>query len=173
MMDGMGGLATRLMRGYCKRASTSAGLPSLSADLDVFAKTEVAADSVGIVAADVKEQHVEGGYWLCLVLCKPYKATRREACATDVIEEGWWVVKIQWYVYQHETSPRQYKLLPGTRLLAVNAMVRVKGVRFETKDRASRSGIQTLGHETHKNIQACLPYDTVGVDLQAPQQAQA
>ena len=28
--------------------------------------------------------------------CKPYKATPREACATDVIEEGW-VVKIQWY----------------------------------------------------------------------------
>ena len=47
------------------------------------------------MAADIAEQFIEGGYWLCAVLGKPYKATRREACATDVIEEGWWVVKIQ------------------------------------------------------------------------------
>ena len=41
-MDGLGGLSTRLMRGYCKRATTNVGLPSLSADLDTFAQTEVA-----------------------------------------------------------------------------------------------------------------------------------
>ena len=41
-MDGLGGLSTRLMRGYCKRATTNVGLPSLSADLDMFAQTEVA-----------------------------------------------------------------------------------------------------------------------------------
>ena len=100
--------------------------------------------------------------------CKPYKATPREACATDVIEEGWWVVKIQWYAYEHGTSPRQYKLLPEPRLLAVNAMVRIKDVRFETKERASRSGVQVLGEEAHKNIQMSLPYITVGVDVCGP-----
>ena len=168
LMHGLGGLSTRLMKGNCKRANTNAGLTSLSADLDTFAQTEVKANSLGVVAADIKEQHIEGGYWLCLVLCKPYKATRREACATDVIEEGWWVVKIQWYAYEHGTSPRQYKLLPETRLLAVNAMVRIKDVRFETKERASRSGFQVLGEEAHKNIQMSLPYITVGVDVCGP-----
>ena len=79
------------------------------------------------------------------------------------------MVKIQWYVYQHGSLPRQYKLESSERLLAVNAMVRIKGVRFETKDRESRSGLQTLGSETHKNIQMCLPYDTVGVDVRGPE----
>ena len=169
LMNGVGGLSTRLMRGYCRRATTNAGLPSLSADLDTFARKEVAANSIGVVAADAAEQHIEGGYWLCAVLGKPYKATRREACATDVIEEGWWVVKIQWYEYQHGTHPRQYKLLPGTRLLAVNAMVRIKDVRFENRERASRSAVKILGEATHKNIQMCLPYDTAGVDVRGPQ----
>ena len=157
------------MKVHCKRAETNTGLPSLLADLDTFAKAEVAAYSLGIVAADAVEQHIEGGYWLCFILCKPYKATCREACATDVIEEGWWVIKIQWYTYQHGSLPRQYKLESGTRLLAVNALVRIKGVRFETKERESRSGLQTLGSETHKNILMCLPYDTQGVDVCGPQ----
>ena len=167
-MNGVGGLSTRLLRGFCKRATTNAGLPSLSADLDTFARNEVAANSIGVVAADAAEQHIEGGYWLCAVLGKPYKATRREACATDVIEEGWWVVKIQWYAYQHGTSPRQYVLLPGTHLLAVNAMG-IKDVRFENRDRTSRSAVKILGEATHKNIQMCLPYDTAGVDVRGPQ----
>ena len=173
LMDGKGGLATKLVQGWCKRADTNAGLPSLSAELDVFARTQVPANSIGVVPADVTEQHIEGGYWLCLVKCKPYLATRREACATDVIEEGWWVVKIQWYSYQHEPapgSPRHYKLLPGERLLAVNALLRISGVRFETGQRANRSGTLVLGDETHKNIQACLPYDTVGVTVRVPGQ---
>ena len=78
------------------------------------------------------------------------------------------MVKIQWYTYVHGTSPRQYKLDPGQRLLAVNAMVRIKDVRFETKERASRSGVQVLGDEAHKNIQMCLPYVTAGVDVCGP-----
>ena len=167
---GWAGLATRLIKGHCKRADTNSGLlsVSLSTDLDTFAKNEVKADSLGVVAADVAEQHIECDYWLCLVLCKPYKATRREACATDVIEEGWWVVKIQWYDYQHGTLPRQYKLVAGTRLLAVNAMVRIKNLRFETQERTSRSGTKVLGLETQKNIQMSLPFDTCGVCVCVP-----
>lgn len=121
------------------------------------------------MAADIAEQFIEGGYWLCAVLGKRYKATRREVCATDVIEEGWWVVKIQWYVYQHGTLPRLYILQTGTRLLAVNAMVRIKSVRFENTEHASRSAVKILGEATHKNIQMCLPYDTAGVDVRGPQ----
>ena len=98
-----------------------------------------------------------------------------QACATDVIEEDWWVVKIQWYNYQHESTPgtpRHYKLEPGERLLAVNALLRISGVRFESgQQRGSRSGTCVLGDETHKNIQACLPYDTVGVTVRGPVQA--
>ena len=175
LMDGKGGLATKLVQAWCKRADTNAGLPSLSAELEEFARTQVQANSIGVVPADVKEQHIEGGYWLCLIMCKPYLATRREACATDVIEEGWWVIKIQWYVYQHEVTPgtpRCYKLEPGERLLAVNALLRISGVRFESgQQRASRSGTCVLGDETHKSIQACLPYDTVGVTVRGPVQA--
>ena len=39
------------------------------------------------------------------------------------------------YVYQHEVTPgtpRCYKLEPGERLLAVNALLRISGVRFES-----------------------------------------
>ena len=164
-----------MVQGWCKRTDTNAGLPSLSAELEEFARTQVPANSIGVVPADVKEQHIEGGYWLCFIKCKPYLATEREACATDVIEEDWWVVKIQWYNYQHESTPgtpRHYKLEPGERLLAVNALLRISGVRFESgQQRGSRSGTCVLGDETHKNIQACLPYDTVGVTVRGPVQA--
>ena len=69
-------------------------------------------------------------------------------------------------------TPRHYKLEPGERLLAVNALLRISGVRFESgQQRASRSGTCVLGDETHKNIQACLPYDTVGVTVRGPVQA--
>ena len=54
-MNGLGGLSTRLMKVACRRAETNAGLPSLSADLDAFARTEVAANSLGVVAADAAE----------------------------------------------------------------------------------------------------------------------
>ena len=52
----------------------------------------------------------------------------------------------------------------------VNALLRISGVRFETGQRANRSGTFVLGDETHKNIQACLPYDTVGVTVRVPVQ---
>ena len=174
LMDGKGGFATKLVQGWCKRADTNAGLPSLSTELEVFAKTQVDAFSIGVVPADVKEQHIEGGYWLCLIKCKPYLATRKEACATDVIEEGWWVVKIQWYAHVQQVVPgtqRHYKLDDGERLLAVNALLRISGVRFENKQRESRSANKVLGHETHKNIQDCLPFVTVGVNVRGPVQA--
>ena len=61
-------------------------------------------------------------------------------------------------------------LQAGTR--RVNALLRISGVRFESgQQRASRSGTCVLGDETHKNIQACLPYDTVGVTVRGPVQA--
>ena len=119
---------------------------------------------VGVVAADSTEQHIEGGYRLVWILCKPYTATRRKAFATDVIEEGWWTVKIQWFEYMPELgeSPRHYKLKSGERLLAVNALVRIGQTRFENSgaggQRESRSGVKVLCYETHTNIQTSLPF---------------
>ena len=174
LMHGKGGISTRLVQGFCGRADSHSGLPSLSEDLQVFATRDVHADTVGVVAADSSEQHIEGGYWLVWIKCKPYKATRREACATDVIEEGWWTVKIQWFEFQPELgeSPRHYALKPGERLLAVNALVRIGQIHFQSSgaggQRESRSGIKVLGFETHKNIQASLPFHTVGTNVRGP-----
>ena len=174
LMHGKGGISTRLVQGFCKRANTNAGLPSLTEDLQVFATKEVHANTIGVVAADIREQHIEGGYWLVWIKCKPYLATRREACATDVIEEGWWVVKIQWYTHQPHLgdTSRHYKLENEERLLAVNALLRIRGITFQSSgeggQRESRSGVKVLGHEAHKNIQACLPFHTAGLDVQGP-----
>ena len=84
------------------------------------------------------------------------------------------VVKIQWYDHVQQVVPgtqRHYKLDDGERLLAVNALLRISGVRFENNQRESRSANKVLGHETHKNIQDCLPFVTVGVNLRGPVQA--
>ena len=83
-------------------------------------------------------------------------------CATDVIEEGWWTVKIQWFEYMPKLgeSPRHYKLKLNERLLAVNALVRIGQTRFENSraggQRESRSGVKVLGYETGgKSISGC------------------
>ena len=171
---GLGGISTRLAQVFCPRADSHTGPPSLSEYLDVFARREVHAYTVEVVAADSTEQHIEGGYWLVWILCKPFTATRRKAFATDVIEEGWWTVKIQWFEYMPKLgeSPRHYKLKSGERLLAGNARVRIWQIRFENSgaggQRESRSGVKVLGYETHKNIQTSLPFHTAGTTVQGP-----
>ena len=75
--------------------------------------------------------HLEAQRLRC---CKPYKATPREACATDVIEEGWWVVKIQWYAPLTGRPPAalhcpmSYKL-QGTRVLLYLALLVLAGAQ--------------------------------------------
>ena len=62
--------------------------------------------------------------------------------------------------------------MPGERLLAVNALVRIGQIRFESSgaggQRESRSGVKVLGPETHKNIQASLPFHTAGMTVHGP-----
>ena len=78
-MHGKGGISTRLVQGFCGRADSHSGLPSLSEDLHVFATRDVHANTIGVVAADSSEQHIEGGYWLVWIKCKSYRIRPRAA----------------------------------------------------------------------------------------------
>ena len=50
----------------------------------------------------------EGDFWLCEILGHAKQATARQAHATDLFEEGWWIVEIVWYKHEPGTWPRKY-----------------------------------------------------------------
>ena len=80
-----------------------------------------------------------------------------QAYATDLFEEGWWIVEIMWYEYEAGTSPRKYKLKPTSRRwLAVNAIIRVDGLEFEGGHRVPKSGLRMLKDRSRELIEACI-----------------
>lgn len=85
------------------------------------------------------------------------QASEQQAHATDLFEAGWWIVEIEWYKYEEGTSPRKYKLLPGSkRWLAVNALIRVGGLAFEGGQRESRAGLKVLSDPSREIIEDCV-----------------
>ena len=109
------------------------------------------------VAVHSSEVGIEGSFWLCEILGPAQEATQQQAHATDLFEEGWWIVEIVWYKHEAGTSPRKYKLLPmaSKRWLAVNAIIRVDGLEFEGGDRVPKSGLRVLKDRSRELIEAC------------------
>ena len=69
---------------------------------------------------------MEGCYWLARTLGPAFAVPASQVHASDYFEEGWLVVKCQWYKVI-TTSPRCYKLLAGEKLLVVSEMIRDGG----------------------------------------------
>jgi hypothetical protein len=94
---------------------------------------------VVVFAADKADVHMEGVYWLAKLLDAAFPATAAMAHASDVFEQGWLVVKAQFYKYEpdakHPKGWRGYSLLPEERWLVVNAMLRLKGIKYESEPR--------------------------------------
>ena len=100
---------------------------------------------------------IQGRFYLCGILGPTQEATEQQAHATELFEEGWWIVEIVWYVYEQGTSPRKYKKLPiaSKRWLAVNAIIRVDGLEFEGGQREPKSGLRVLKDRSRELIEAC------------------
>mmetsp|Transcript_25121 Transcript_25121/g.84671 ORF Transcript_25121/g.84671 Transcript_25121/m.84671 type:complete len:497 (+) Transcript_25121:2689-4179(+) len=156
LMKGIGGMPTQMTRKKVPRVNPSSGTPSLSATLEEFAK-ELAKDQLRAVKVDSTERYMEGAFWLCLICGSAKQATARQAHSTDLFEEGWWIVEIEWYKYEEGTSPRKYKLLTQSkRWLAVNAIVRAGGLEWESGQRVPRSGIGVLKEASRELIEDCM-----------------
>ena len=156
LMKGVGGMATGLVRKKTPRMSMS-GAPSQSATLEEFAKELATGQLRAVRVDDCEEVGMEGGWWLCNVCGHSIQATEQQAHATDLFEKDWWIVEIQWFKYEQGTSPRQYKLLPGTkRWLMVNALIRVGGLAFEGGQRVLKSGLRTLSEASREIIDGCM-----------------
>ena len=109
--------------------------------LQEWAGSLVKGQIVAFVAAQV-DVHMEGVYWLAVLLDATFPATAAMAYASDCIEEGWMVVKAKWYMYkfepdsQHPKGLRGYSLLDEERILVVGTcMLWLKDIAFEETPR--------------------------------------
>lgn len=92
-MHGLGGMATRLELKQVPRTDSSSA-PSQTSTLAEFA-AELRAGDLRAVRVDSAELHIEGDFYMCEVLGLAVQATERQAHATDLFEEGWWIVEIR------------------------------------------------------------------------------
>ena len=72
---------------------------------------------------------MEGPYWLVCLLGPAFPAPSNLIHAACEFEEGWLIVKCQYYKLE-QVSERGYRLLPAMKYLVVNAMVRLSGLAF-------------------------------------------
>ena len=85
------------------------------------------------VRVAAKEQSIEGIFWLAVLKGKPFRAEGPALHATDIIEEGYLVVKAQWLKLEKkdlEGGLRAYTALDAEILLVVNHTVRLSGLQF-------------------------------------------
>ena len=116
---------------------------------------------------------LEGAYWLAHVLGVPRVATRREVLAGENFEVGWTVVDVRWYKYFEKDNKvlekggrmRAYRLQLDVKLIPVNPLLRVLGLKFyvgaagEGGQRQLRSGmeaLQLLPEDTDNAILNCI-----------------
>lgn len=95
---------------------------------------------VVVFVAHAADVHMEGVYWLALLLDGAFPATAAMAHASDAFEEGWLLVRAQWYTCvldaSHPKGWRAYALLPGEKLLVIGeSMLRLSGIKFEAQPR--------------------------------------
>lgn len=82
------------------------------------------------VARDERGLELGRPYWLARVLGPAFAAPTEMLHAGIEIEEGWLVVEMQWYEL-HDEERHAYKLNTSKRLLNVNAIARLSGIKFE------------------------------------------
>lgn len=153
LMKGRGGFASQVKYVDVPRVSMCSA-PSQTSTLAEFAAT-LAKGQIRAVAVDSRDAGIEGSFWLCEVLGPAHQATELQAHATDLFEEGWWIVEILWYVHQNGSTPRKYKLdASSRRWLAVNAMIRVDGLQFSGGQRVPKSGLRLLSERSRELIEA-------------------
>ena len=103
--------------------------------------------------------HIEGVYWLALIQGPAYTVPVSQVLhASDQFEAGWLVVKARWFELV-TTSPRCYKLSSQERVLVVNAIIRLNGIKFDkVVKRSPRLGDSQyfLGEDTNNLIEACV-----------------
>lgn len=98
-----------------------------------------------------KEQSIEGIFWLAVLKGKPFRAEGPALHATDIIEEGYLVVKAQWLKLEKkdlEGGLRAYTALDAEILLVVNHTVRLSGLQFvDGKGGAQGRSVGTRGKD--------------------------
>mmetsp|Transcript_31153 Transcript_31153/g.66899 ORF Transcript_31153/g.66899 Transcript_31153/m.66899 type:complete len:197 (-) Transcript_31153:78-668(-) len=112
-MHGLGGMATRLELKQVPRNDSSSA-PSQTSTLAEFA-AELRAGDLRAVRVDSAELHIEGDFYMCEVLGLAVQATERQAHATDLFEEEWWIVEIRGGTsttrIQSRASTRYFRIL--------------------------------------------------------------
>ena len=108
--------------------------------------------------SDESETHLEGSYWLALIIGRAFPVPEIQVHASDQFEAGWLVVKARWFEIV-TTSPRCYRLQWVERLLVVNEMIRLPGLKFDKTVRSSpRLGhaLFYLGEDMHNLLEGCV-----------------
>ena len=145
--------------------------------LEEFAEKLEGSMVVAVNAAD-DERHIEGDYWLALLLGGAFVCPENLVHATDVFEAGWLVVRVRWYSLK-QISQRGYILLPTERIVPVNAIVRLLGLSFSNRAAvltrsaaAAGSGLHFLDEDNHNLIEAACRHQ-VGQEVGAENEADA
>jgi hypothetical protein len=121
---------------------------------------------VAVNAAD-DERHLEGDYWLALLLGGAFECPENLVHATDSFEAGWLVVRIKWYSLK-QISQRGYILLPHERIVPVNAIVRLLGLQFSNSYSTNRqtrsataagSSLHFFDEDSHNLVEAACRHE--------------
>jgi hypothetical protein len=119
------------------------------------------------VNADDDERSIEGDYWLAKLSGGAFKCPENLVHATDVFEAGWLVVRVQWYSLK-QISQRGYVLLPEERIVPVNAIVRLLGLKFSNSYSAGRetrsattagSSLHFFDEDSHELVEAACKHE--------------
>lgn len=141
--------------------------------LEEFAEKLEGSMVVAVNAAD-DERHIEGDYWLALLLGGAFVCPENLVYATDVFEAGWLVVRVRWYRLK-QVSQRGYILQPQERIVPVSAIVRLLGLAFSNSYAAGRqtrsatavgSSLHFLDEDSHNLIEAACRHQ-VGQEVGA------
>lgn len=131
-----------------------------------FAATLRVGQVVAVHAARA-DQNMEGSYWLARLCGDAHEAIADDIHSSDQIQEGWWVVKSQWYQLE-QVSHRGYRLLPAEFPLVVNHIIRIPHVQFDhIRVRRSSTSAQSLSFlsEQKHNMPSSLVWLRLGMRL--------
>jgi hypothetical protein len=112
--------------------ATSTGLPSQTASLQDFA-SGLDKDKVVAFRVESDEHTIEGCVWLALFDVKAFSLEQDELHAGQHFQKGWTVVRGHWFSLARTdaaSGTRTYKALAEEALFNVQAMIKLKDIRF-------------------------------------------